>query len=218
MTSSAFGRARRPEQKEQRRKAILGAARELAGVCGVRNVTLGAVAEAVGLAKSNLARYFATREEIYLELLAQEWRGWAQDLSVRLPATRGRAQAAAAVAETIAARPLFCDLLSQVSTTLEHNVSIPAARDFKYAMHDVLATTAAELARATRLSEPEARELLGLAAGLAGLLWPLVNPPAVLEQLYAQDPQLAAGRADMVPTLVRSLTALAAGLPTLRKP
>ena len=35
------------------------------------------------------------------------------------------------LAETLATRRLFCDLLSQVATSLEHNVSVPAARDFK---------------------------------------------------------------------------------------
>jgi AcrR family transcriptional regulator len=52
----AFVRARRPEQKRQRREAILAAARELAIEAGVRNVSLGGVAAAVGLAKSNIVR------------------------------------------------------------------------------------------------------------------------------------------------------------------
>ena len=60
MTASAFLRARRPEHKQQRRDAILVAARDLARTSGVRNVSLGAVAEAVGLAKSNISRYFGT--------------------------------------------------------------------------------------------------------------------------------------------------------------
>ncbi|HEX2171460.1 MAG TPA: helix-turn-helix domain-containing protein, partial [Dehalococcoidia bacterium] len=65
---SGFLRARRPEQKQQRREAILEVARQLAVESGVDNVSLGNVAAAVGLTKSNVVRYFGTREEIYLEL------------------------------------------------------------------------------------------------------------------------------------------------------
>jgi AcrR family transcriptional regulator len=71
---SEFARARRPEQKQQRREAILEAARRLAVEHGVNHVSLGGVAAEVGLAKSNVVRYFGTREEIYLELAAEGWR------------------------------------------------------------------------------------------------------------------------------------------------
>jgi hypothetical protein len=51
---------------------------------------------------------------------------------------------------------------------------------------------------------------------MAGLLYRAANPPPVLAQVYAQDPELAATRPTMQLTLVRMLSALAAGLPTLR--
>ncbi|MEV1248540.1 helix-turn-helix domain-containing protein, partial [Nonomuraea sp. NPDC049750] len=58
----------RGEDPAHDERAILAAARELALRSGVRTVSLCAVAAAVGLAKSNVVRYFGTREEIYLEL------------------------------------------------------------------------------------------------------------------------------------------------------
>ena len=216
MTRSAFLRARRPEHKQERREAILAAARDLARASGVGNVSLGAVAEAVGLAKSNIARYFGTREEIYLELLAEEWQQWARAASARLRDARGTAAAVAALAETIVDRRLFCDLLSHASTSLEQNVSVPAARAFKHAMHDLLAGMGSDVARATELTEREGAELVGMASGLAGMLYPAANPPPVLAQVYAEDPHLAASRPALLPTLIRTLSALAAGLPALR--
>ena len=216
MTRSAFLRARRPEHKQERREAILAAARDLARASGVGKVSLGAVAEAVGLAKSNIARYFGTREEIYLELLAEEWQQWAEAASARLHDARDTAGAVAALAETIVDRRLFCDLLSHASTSLEQNVSVPAARTFKHALHDILAAMGADVARATDLTEREGAELVGIASGLAGMLYPAANPPPVLAQVYAEDPALAASRPALLPTLLRTLSALAAGLPTLR--
>ncbi|MEV0614564.1 TetR family transcriptional regulator [Nonomuraea sp. NPDC050404] len=216
MDGSAFLRARRPEHKQQRREAILAAARELARASGVRNVTLGAVAEAVGLAKSNIMRYFGTREEIYLELATEEWRQWAADVSARLRDTNGTAEAVTVLAETLVDRPLFCDLMSHTSTSLEHNVSVPAARAFKHTVVDLLSEMGAEVARATELTQREGGEVVAAASGLAGMLYPAANPPPALAQVYAEDPELAASCPVLLPTLVRALRALAVGLPTLR--
>ena len=216
MTRSAFLRARRPEHKQQRRDAILAAARDLARESGVRNVSLGAVAETVGLAKSNISRYFGTREEIYLELLAEEWRQYTRAVSERLRDAHDTDAAITAIAETMVDRPLFCDLLSHLPTSLELNVSIEAARAFKHAVHDHITATGAEVARATQLTNREAVELVAAAGGLGGLLYRAANPPPVLAQLYVDDPELAATHPKLLPTLLRMLSALAAGLPTLR--
>ncbi|TDD20978.1 TetR/AcrR family transcriptional regulator [Nonomuraea diastatica] len=211
-----FLRARRPEHKQQRREAILSAARELAAASGVRNVSLGAVAEAVGLAKSNVVRYFGTREEIYLVLASEEWQRWADAVTDRLRTARDTAGAVAALADTIIDQPLFCDLLSHLSTSLEHNVSVSAAREFKVTALRTVAGLGAQVGRATGLTDTEGAELVSAAAGLAGMLYPAANPPPTLAEVYAQDPELAAHCPQLRPSLVRALMALAAGLPTLR--
>ncbi|GAA2881383.1 hypothetical protein GCM10020220_084470 [Nonomuraea rubra] len=120
------------------------------------------------------------------------------------------------LAETVCDRPLFCDLLSHTSTSLEHNVSVPAARAFKHAVHDRLAEMGVAIAAVTDLTEREGGELAAAASGLAGMLYPASNPPPALAQVYAEDPELAASCPVLLPTLVRALRALAAGLPTLR--
>lgn len=217
MSHGAFLRARRPEHKQQRREAILVAARELALRDGVRNVSLGGVATAVGLAKSNLARYFATREEIYLELAAQEWRDWERAVLGRLAGAEGAQDVVDSLAETLAERPLFCDLLSHSASSLEHNVTVDAARAFKLQVIESITNLARAVARAhPDLTDREAYELVAVASGLAGMLYPAANPPPVLAQLYAQDPVVAAACVPFVPTVKRALAAFAAGLPTLR--
>ncbi|WP_351236771.1 TetR/AcrR family transcriptional regulator [Streptomyces sp. NPDC002133] len=234
MDHVGFVRARRPEQKQQRREAILDAARTLGMESGVRKVTLGGVADAVGLAKSNVVRYFGTREEIFLELTAEAWRDWEHALTRRLGETAGADGAGgaegaggagaagdgvvAAVAETLADRPFLCDLLSQTALTLEHNVSLEAARAFKRDVIAVVGRLGARVADAhPQLNESEGAELISAAAALAGVLYPLSTPPAVMKELYAQEPDIAAACPQLLPTLGRSLAALAAGLPTLRE-
>jgi len=214
MSQSAFLRARRPEQKEQRRTAILTAARELALESGVRNVSLSSVATAVGLAKSNVVRYFGTREEIYLELAAGCWREWADEVVRRLTAGEDVVDV---LAETLAERSLFCDLLGHAATSLEHNVSVPAARDFKRAVLGVIGELSVAIAQARPdLTEGEAFELVAAASGLAGMLYPAANPPPTLLEVYTQNPDLAAACVPFLPTMKRALAAFAAGLPTLR--
>lgn len=217
MREQAFVRARRPEQKRQRREALLAAARELAVRSGVRNVSLGGVAAAAGLAKSNVARYFGTREEIFLELAAEEWQGWERAVAARLGEAGPATDVIAALAETLGDRPLFCDMLGHLSTNLEHNVSVPAARAFKRVVLRVVADLGARVAHAhPDLTETEGGEMVGLATGLAGFLYPVANPSEALAELYAQDPDIAAACPPFVPTLKRALAAAAAGLPSLR--
>ncbi|RCV49500.1 TetR/AcrR family transcriptional regulator [Marinitenerispora sediminis] len=214
MSESAFLRARRPEHKRQRREAILAAARGLAAESGVRGVSLGDVAAAVGLAKSNVVRYFGSREEIFLELAAEGWREWADDVVGRL---RRGDDAIDALAETHAERPLFCDLIGQIPATLEHNISVPVARDFKRMCRDITREVGAEVAAARPdLTDSEADELVSAAHVLAGTLHPLANPAPTMVQVYRHHPELAGMFPAFLPTLRRTLAALAAGLPTLR--
>lgn len=209
-----FQRARRPEQKQQRRETILAAARQLAVDSGVANVSLGDVATAVGLAKSNVVRYFGTREEIYLDIAGTCWRDWRDEVLRRLDAGDDVIDI---LAETLHARPLFCDLLSHSATSLEHNVSVEATREYKQSMVTVIVELGAAVAKVRPpLTHAEGMELVTAAAGLVNVLYPADNPPPALAEVYRQDPELAAGRPPFLPTMKRLLAAVAIGLPALR--
>src|SRR5580692_2400722 len=133
MSAETYQRARRPEQKLERRDAILGAARELAQRDGVRAVSLADIAARVGIHKSALLRYFETREQIFLELTAEAWRDWTAALHAGLDAVEPGA--AALVAEVFARsfgdRPLLCDLIAHTPLNLERNVSVESVRRYK---------------------------------------------------------------------------------------
>jgi AcrR family transcriptional regulator len=203
-TAEAFQRARRPEQKLQRRDAILGAARDLALRDGVRNVSLADIAAQVGIHKSALLRYFETREQIFLELTAEAWRDWARALHAGLDAASPGSAApapAALVADVFARafadRPLFCDLIAHTPLNLERNVSPEAVRRYKLTSLGMVDEAAALVARVLpALTLAEAREFVATLAS----------------QLYASDPALAQACVDLAPRLRRTAEILLAGL------
>src|SRR6185437_16628121 len=104
MSGTEFQRARSVAAKRQREDDILDAARRLAKRRGIRLVTLTEIAEAVGLHKSAMLRYFETREQIFLTLTAAEWRSWSAALRERtsaLPAGADAAAVARAMADSL---------------------------------------------------------------------------------------------------------------------
>ncbi len=216
MTTPAFQRARSAQAKQAREEAILDAARALARERGVRDVTLTDIAGAVGMHKSALLRYFETREQIFLRLTAEGWRQWSAelrgDLGRRTHATAP--EVAEVVATTLAARPMFCDLLSQAPMNLERNVSIDSVRDFKLVTLEEIELIDDELRRLLGLTELQTVDLVATATSLAGALWQMASPGPRLRELYETDPRLGHAIVEVAPRLRRVLTAFLTGLDT----
>jgi len=121
-----------------RRSAIMSSARELLAEKNVADISLRELSDRVGLAKSNVLRYFDSREAIFLEVLDEEFQAWLADLETRLGRPRARKPGYATeirVASTIAASlveaELLCELLASMAGVLERNISGDFARDFK---------------------------------------------------------------------------------------
>ena len=211
-TAPGYQRARSAEHKEERREAILAAARALATERSVREVSLGDIARRVGLAKSNVLRYFESREDVYLQLVTREWAGWLADANERLERADTPAAVATALAGSIADRPLFCDLMSQVASVLEHNVSGEIARAYKarsIALVDELGRSVA--ARVPGLAPADGREVVAATCVIVAGLWPMANPPAHVREMFATDPALVHAHVELQPRLERLLAALIAG-------
>jgi AcrR family transcriptional regulator len=215
----SFQRARRPEHKQQRREAILVAARDLALRDGVRSVSLADIADRIGIHKSALLRYFETREQIFLELTGRSWTEWAQSVRAELHAPEAIDTVAEVVARSFVERPLLCDLIPHTALNLERNVSVEGVRRYKLtalaavrdaadAVHQVLPQLTAE----------ECHEFISTIAALAGSLWQIANPPPALADLYASDPELGHACVDLKPRLQRTGTVLLSGFIPTRRP
>ncbi|MEV6285837.1 TetR family transcriptional regulator [Kribbella sp. NPDC051770] len=214
-------RARSPEAKQQRTEDLLDAAARLAAdLGGVRHLTLAAVTEAAGLHPSAVRRYFASKEELLLELAERGWEEWRDVVAARLERplageapTRGEltpAETAETIASTLASMPLFCDLLTHVPLSLEGDVDLERARRFKtraFAAYDEIV----ELLTGTMAVE-QLHELIAAALAMTANFWQLSHPTASLAELYRQEPRWGHVALEFEPKLTRLLQATARGL------
>jgi AcrR family transcriptional regulator len=209
-------RARSAEDKRQRTNDLLSAARTLAAERGgVRHVTLAAVTELAGLHPSAVRRYFASKEELLLELAEAGWNAWRDAIVEDLTGAESLTpdDVAELLASTIASLPLFCDLLTHVPLSLEGDVDLERARRYKtnsFAAYDSMVeaiTTATD-----QLTAEQTRDLITVTLGLTANLWQLSNPTATLAELYAQEPRWGHVALNFLPRLTRLLKATATGL------
>ena len=218
---TVFQRARSQEQREVRRRAILDTAAAMLAEMPAAQLTLNELSRRVGLAKSNVLRYFESREAVLLELLDTLSRDWLAQLAADVAATAAARAAAAArgdrlaaaIATSIAARPVLCDLISAQAAVLEHNVSPQVAAQYKRASIANIGTLG-ELARGCvpELGEYDAVRFAAGVFMVAGALWPHSHPSAAMLAAYEADPALAAMRPDFAATVREVLEVLLSGL------
>jgi AcrR family transcriptional regulator len=223
---TVFQRARSEEQREARRQAILGAAAAMLAEMPVAEVTLNELSRRAALAKSNVLRYFESREAVLLELLDAAWQDWLAELDqdpglAGLGAAGGRTtpvaertdRVALALAASLASRPMLCDLVSAQATVLERNVSPQVAAQYKRAsIAGITALGGLILRPVPELGQDDAFQLAGVAVMMTGALWPHTQPSAAMLAAYAAEPDLAAVRLDFTATLGEVLQVMMAGL------
>ncbi len=208
-------RATSPEEKEQRRKAILDAAAALIDREGLQGTGLNAIAREAHISKANIYRYFESREAVLLQLVLADYRDWVGAVERALAPLAGsddeRAVARAMVA-TVTERPRLATLAAALASVLEHNVSVEVVVWFKTALKDV----ALRLGNAIQVSMPGlplagVRSFMMTFQFLLVGMWPSAHPsPAVREAL--QRPELEYACIDFERDLEEALVALLAGL------
>jgi AcrR family transcriptional regulator len=213
-----FQRARSDEQREARRRTILDTAAAMLGEMPVSDLSLNELSRRVGLAKSNVLRYFETREAVLLDLYATAWTAWLDRLDDQLPPpdapgdVRARYERVADVlTSSLAADRLLCELVSVSGSVLECNVSPVVARRYKLASMAANDRAAAQLRRSLpELSADGSWRAAASALLAVGALWPLTNPSDAMLCVY-EDPDLARYRLDFPTALAEVLSVLLAG-------
>ncbi|RME21076.1 MAG: TetR/AcrR family transcriptional regulator [Deltaproteobacteria bacterium] len=218
--SRRYQRARRPEQKAERRAQIIAAAKSLLGEQpDVRAWSLNELARRAGMAKSNLYRYFESREAVLLAILDDQVGGWSADLGHALsrlcpdgPFADRVDAVARSVSQATAGRPRMCHLLSVLPSVLERNVDATTVRAFKLASLHRLAGLAPAMHRVLpELSIDAHAELFHHVLAVIVGTWPLARPAPVVAEVLA-DPALAPFRYDFEQDLRRTIALMAWGM------
>jgi AcrR family transcriptional regulator len=207
-------RARRPEQKAVRRKAILDAARTLFSELPYDEISLNGIAREAGISKPNVYRYFSSREEIFLTIFEKELTACTRALISRLNAIRSKDAVAAigrAWVNVMLKHRAFLDLLPLLSLSLERNSSVEQIVRFKKLGFKLFG----ELAQAherlyPKLGVEQWPAVLQCAISMMAGLWPLANPgESVLQAL--RHPEINQPPWEFETLMVSGLTALIRG-------
>lgn len=214
-STTAFHRARSDEQRAERREAILATATTMLHRGRVQQLSLNELARQVGLAKSNVLRYFESREAVLLELYGREYGEWLDALAARLDedAAADIESVALAFADTAADRPIFCDLSASAAGVLEHNVSAEVASTYKrsaIANSRRLADLVAP--RVGGFSDEQAIAFVGGANLIVGGVWAASQPSPGMAAAYAAHPELRAMRLDLRLAIRELVATLLVGL------
>jgi AcrR family transcriptional regulator len=218
---TTFQRARSDEQRAARSQAILDTAAAMLTEMPVAQLTLNELSRRVGLAKSNVLRYFESREAVLLELLHTNVRSWIGTLRTELQRSIDPAasvtdrceQLATTFATTLTQHPLLCDLISAQAAVLERNVSTEAVLKFKQTSHADLAELIGLLVEhLPELGEQDAERFAVHTIILLGALWTYANPNEAVKCAYDSEPELADMQVDFTETLADMSAVVLAGI------
>jgi AcrR family transcriptional regulator len=215
-----FQRAYSRHHKQQRAADLMEAARALGTRDGVRAVTLTAIAAQAGVHPSAVRRYYASREEILLTLAEQGYRSWSHDIATQLTGRTGVTsdELARILTAALAERPLFCDLLTHLTLSLEREVTYERVHAFKTVAIASVGDLVDAIAGACALDHTQASDLIIAVIAMTAPLWQAGHPAETLTRLYAQEPAMAHIGIDFEPTLTRLITALADGMTRPQRP
>ncbi len=202
-----------PEDKSERRAAILRAAEELLRANPGGGIAVDDLARRAGLAKGTVYLYFRTREEVLLQVHLARLHGLFDALEATLAAREVDAayRAVRATLLHLRAHPEFLPLATNCRSMLESNASADAALQYKLAIGQRLAAIGARVeALYPQMRRGEGMALLMSSYALMLGLWQLTDPPACLREAM-QRPELAMFHVDFENQLAAALLALWAG-------
>ena len=185
-----FQRARQPKQIEQRREAILHAALILFQKKGLENVTLADIADRVGTVKSNIYRYFSSREHIYLRVLQRQGAEWEKRVMPGLDALKGKGtvtKVAEVITKAFIRSEEYSTLITVINPVLEETLAPNLVMDFRSAFFERRKRLAQALASALPGTTVETvfPLTLHIFTHVAGL-WPLCHPSPGSEKLLRE--------------------------------
>lgn len=157
---SDYQRARSPEQKAERMEAIMNAAERLFSELPYHEINMGLIAKELGWSRSNLYKYAATQEEIFLALHSRANRAYIEELVAKLKNKRqSNAEFARAWARVTAHHGEFLRYQDILAAIIESNTSLERLVEFKRAFAEMVVPVVSLLQEQVTCSPAEAHDL-----------------------------------------------------------
>ena len=187
MGQDDWQRARSDEQIELRVKQILNAAAMVFREEDYEKVTMQKIAARAGFTRSNLYRYFTTKEEIFLSLLVNDTERWVQDLAADLGANLSRRDFINVWISVLRGHTRFLELFPLLSLSLERNSSREVYRNTKIAFGNILSSLEAVIHKALPgLSSDAILNLLRFSQIVAAGAWPMCRRTEMQEEVLKE--------------------------------
>lgn len=216
---TTFRRAMKETQKQERRQAILDAARNVFASSTYQDVTLETVAREAGVSRGTLYLYFKTREELFLIVFQELFFQWLDEIDGPLAHIRDTVRTeeriervAELISTSLAQHDTLVRLLSILHGVLEHNIDFPRALAFKNSIY-ARSNDTGKLIEQCLPFLPVGQGLLLLMyvnAIVTGLMQQAELPP-VMRRVFA-EPGMDVLRIEFQPAFARLFRALLYGL------
>lgn len=140
MDMKEFKRARTPEQREQRMEDIKAAADAMFSESPYHEITLTRIADRLGCSRTQIYKYAATKEEVFLELTEDKRGSYFEALLAAFPAgcSYPREVFAEVWAGILNAHRDFLRYSEMLMSIIETNVSVDRLAQFKRRYYDDL--------------------------------------------------------------------------------
>ncbi len=208
-------RARTDEKKNERKEAIYQAAFTLFKKNGYDKVSFNGIAVEAGFTKSNMYRYFSSKDDIFLNVFADLFEQWVDDFSQQLQVIEQEVAAkifANIWLNSLLSQPKLLDLMPILFTSLERNSSFEQLLEFKRLSMNLLYRLTLDITRIYPDIEGEkAFKLLTLSYAATANSWAATMQSEALTKVYQLD-EFQALKPDFEKDLTTSIEIIIQGL------
>lgn len=187
----SWQRARTDERRLERKVAIYAAAYSLFKSHGYNDISFNGIAAEAGFTKSNMYRYFSSKEDIFLNVFLELFEVWFNDCLARLQKLKKKPplnRFAKLWVDVYLAHPEFLDLIPMLFTSLEQNSSYEQLIKFKQRSKELLYTLSTEIGRIyPDVHGEKAFRFLSLSFAATSNYWAGSKQNDALQRVYALD-------------------------------
>jgi AcrR family transcriptional regulator len=207
-------RAISPEQKQERRRAILDAALQLFQETSFDAIGMGEVAKRAAVAKGTVYLYFKTKEELFLALQSEAFESWFDEMDTRLKEMQAAQESCTVdrfvdlLGRSIQDRLAMIRLIAISHAVLERNIDFSAALGFKQALRSRITQTGSLLEACLPFLKPgEGAQLLLRIYALVIGIQSVAEPTPIVQQAL-EKPGMECFKINFLDEFSEILTAL----------